>query len=367
MYTGTFLISVAFIAASIKYRRKIIHKPLVFMALLIPALLAGLRDFSIGNDVMLYGNYWFERATNYNSLVEYLKKALEHSIDSGYASINYLCSLISKDAHFFYFIYALLQMIVLYFAIKDYNKMISVPFAFFVYFFTYYNSSLNILRQIMAILLVLLSYRFVFEKKPQKFFVCILFAMSFHVSAIVGSVLYPLNWAIHTDFKKFWRFAVIAGSVALVGVYEYILVAISRMGITSFNRYTHYLADDQGGGRYIRLAFWTFFCILYYLNRNRIKKIAPQHELIGFCLFFSLVASFINFFSGAWMIRIIYYFDCISVFSIPLIAKTIKVKGGFGKLKANYMLIGLFIYVYWLIVYVVRNGAATFPYQFMKF
>lgn len=368
MYTLVFLTSIALIALSIRYKTKrITHFFCLIAGLLIPALLAGLRDYTIGNDVLLYGNYWFERAISYTSFWDYIEKAMEYSIGPGYALINYLSSMISKDAHFFYFIYALLQMIVLYFAVKDYDKEISIPFAFFVYFFTYYNSSLNILRQIMAILFVLLSYKYVFDRKLFKFLICILLGASFHTSAIVGIVLYPLNWAIHNELKKIWRSVVVVVSMILIVTWEYVLNYILELGIVSFNRYTHYLADGIGGGRIIRLAFWSVIACAYYCNRRKIKKIAPDFQLLGFCILFSLLSSIANFYAGAWLIRVMYYFDCASVISIPLIAKTIPVKGGVGKLKMNYIVAGLFIYVYWLIVYVIRNGAATFPYQFMKF
>ncbi|MEY8433724.1 EpsG family protein [Lachnospiraceae bacterium 48-42] len=368
MYTGTFLISIAFIALSIKYeKKKITHYVCLFIGLLIPSLLAGLRDFSIGNDVLLYGNYWFYRAVSYTSLWDYLKETMIYSMDLGYSFINYLSSMISEDAHFFYFIYAILQMAVLYYAVRDYKKQISVPFAFFVYFFTYYNSSLNILRQIMAILLVLLSYKYVFDKKLAKFLLSILLAASFHISAVVGIILYPLNWAIHTDFKKFWRASVVVGSMLLVVTYEYVLNFIFRFGLASFSKYTHYLEDDQGGGRFIRFAFWGIIACAYFWRRKKINKIAPNYELLGFCILFSLLTSIVNFFSGAWLIRAMYYFDCASVISIPLIAKALPLKVGRQKEKINYILVGVFIFVYWLIVYVIRNGAETFPYQFMKF
>lgn len=368
MYTGTFLISIALIALSVRYKKKKnTHFFCLFVGLLIPALLAGLRDYTIGNDVLLYGNYWFEKAVSYTSLWDYLRKAVEYSIGPGYAFINYISSLISNDAHFFYFIYALLQMIVLYYAVKDYEKLISIPFAFFVYFFTYYNSSLNILRQIMAILLVLLSYKYVFNRKLFRFLLCILLAASFHMSAIIGIVLYPLNWAIHTDLRKIWKLAVVVGSILLVVTYKYVLDYILGLGWAFFSKYTHYLGDENGGGRFIRLAFWGVIACGYYCNRRKIKKIAPNFELLGFCILFSLLSSIANFFAGAWLIRVMYYFDCVSVISIPLITKTIPVKGGVGKLKIDYIMAGLFIYVYWLIVYIFRNGAVTFPYQFMKF
>lgn len=390
MYVVTFGISVVLIAVAMNQKQyKYKYAICIIGALLIPALLAGLRDYSIGFDLSLYGNAWFDNALKYDSMHAYILKANEYSMGTGYAVVNYLCSRLSSSAHFFYYVYAQIQTILLFWALKDYEKYISLPFAFFVYYFTYYNTSLNILRQIMAILIVLLSYKYVFKKQLILFLICILAAVSFHSSAIVAVVLYPINWVLNNKSKKIAKGLIIGASICLIGTYGILIKSIAGMGIESFSRYAHYTEDEGGGGRYIRLVFWGGFFALFYLRKNRIKRsiqenygivlmqkklygnssvIVPSLELIEICMWFSLVGSVINYLTGAWLIRIVYYFDIISVFSFPLITKSLAIRNNEEKESPfwSYVIVGAFVFVYWMIVYVIRNGSATFPYKFMK-
>lgn len=72
MYVLIFGVSAGFIYCSEKTQSKLLKRILIILALLIPSILAGLRDYSIGNDVLLYGNKWFERSCMYNSLFDFL-------------------------------------------------------------------------------------------------------------------------------------------------------------------------------------------------------------------------------------------------------------------------------------------------------
>ena len=70
-YIATFVISCGLFLLS-EYRRFANHfflkYTIVIFAILIPSLIAGLRDFSVGTDVRLYGNFWFEYAGKMNFL-----------------------------------------------------------------------------------------------------------------------------------------------------------------------------------------------------------------------------------------------------------------------------------------------------------
>ena len=83
-----------------KRRFRAISIVFAFLGLLIPSILAGVRDFSIGTDINVYGNIWFERAHNI-SLYQYLKWASVSSIGIVYALLNYIVGLFTEDAHVF--------------------------------------------------------------------------------------------------------------------------------------------------------------------------------------------------------------------------------------------------------------------------
>ena len=54
----------------LKHGNKYIAKTMLFFAVLVVAILAGVRDYSIGTDIATYGNYEFAAALRSNNIFE---------------------------------------------------------------------------------------------------------------------------------------------------------------------------------------------------------------------------------------------------------------------------------------------------------
>lgn len=367
MYFITFSISLLFIYASERNNSQKLKHTLMGIGLLIPSLLAGIRDYSVGNDVLLYGNGWFERACESASYFFYIEKAKEYSVGLGYATVNWAVSRISSNPHIFYFCYELIQLILLYFSLKPLKGKISVTFAYFIYYFLYYNLSLNILRQIMALLIVLFSYRFIIERKKVLFGITILIAYSFHSTAIVGLVLYPIAWAVENkQLKTFSKYTILGASVLLALSYSKLFSMLSGMGLLSTERYAHYLTDTEVGGRFVRIIYWMVICGIIIMRGRRYIKYENQSRVLEMYLLLSGVFSILSFIGSAWLIRVVYYFDIFQILFVPIMAKKLGVK--FDRLKSGmgYIIFGLVVFTYWLITFILRNGAMTYPFVFMR-
>lgn len=368
MYLLIFGTSAVLLFCAGQTKDKILRKILIVISLLIPSVLAGLRDYSIGNDVLLYGNGWFERACSYDSLLGFLKKAHEYNIGVGYATINWVVSRFTSTPHWFYFFYELLQLIVLYFAIKPFEGKINLPYAFLIYYFCYYNSSLNLLRQIMAVVLVLFSYRYVVSKKIIKFIFVIVLAFSFHSSAVIGLLLYPLSCVIENQQLKYLsKIGIICGSFLLVLSYEYVFNTLVNLGFLSSERYAHYLTDTYVGGRFVRLAYWGILLILVLWRRERCLTQIELYRTLEMYMIISTIMSLITFLGTTWIIRIAYYFDIFQILMLPFLAERLGIKFRNCIKKGGYLVILMVVFSYWLITYVIRNGAATYPYMFMTY
>lgn len=368
MYVLTFGLSTGFLYYSEKTRNKSLKKILIILALLIPSILAGLRDYSIGNDVLLYGNKWFERSYLYSSLFDFLEKAQEYSMDIGYATVNWCISRFTNNPHVFYFAYEFLQLVVLYFALKPFKDKISLPYAYLIYFFYYYNNSYNLLRQIMAIILVLFSYKYVVSRKLIKFIIVILLAFSFHSSSIVGLALYPLSWTIENkQLKKIAKFGIVIGSLILVAGYEQVFDIVSSLGILSATKYSHYMTDSEVGGRFVRLTYWGILLVFMWIRRKRCESSIENYRTLEIYMIISAIMSLITFLGSTWIIRIAYYFDIYQVLFIPYLADRMGIKFGNVKKSSGYVILFALVFAYWLITFVIRNGAATYPYMFMTY
>ena len=367
MYQLIFGIALAFFYFSEKTEKKIVKWTLVMMALLLPSWLAGVRDFTIGSDVLLYGKGWFERACSYDSLVSFMNKANEYSIGIGYATVNYLVSRMTHNFHVFLFVYQFIQVCIVYLAVKPLEKEISITFAFFVYFFCYYNMSLNILRQIMAVMIVLFGYRYVLKHNLFKFLLTIVVAYTFHSSAIIGLALYPINWALNNkSLKKISRIAIIVGSLGAAIGYQGLLYIFSKMGVLSLERYLHYLSDTDVVGRYVRLIYWVIILALIIWRGKKCIRNNEKSLTLEMYMIMSGILSVIAFLGSTWIVRIAYYFDVYQIVFLPILVQNLPFSLGKKKNKGGYLLIGILLIAFWIFNYVIRNGANTYPYIFMR-
>lgn len=369
IYIVVFLISISCILLSERTGTgRIGRKILVFIALVVPSILAAVRDYTIGRDVLIYGNAWFKKAVETQDLIKYLQAAGRGGIGYGYAFLNYLVSIFTDNPHWFYFILALLEMTILYFALKPYKDRISIAYGFFVYFFIYYNDSLNTLRQMPAILLVLLSFSFVRKRKLVLFVLTIGGAMLFHITAVVGFIIYPLAILAESKLKKIINIGIFI--IMLVGVlnFAYIVDFLNNLNFISLDRYSHYItSDDVSGGRMLRIALLTILFILFFVSKEKLSvKYKEINSLFMYMIFSCVLTLLLFIFSSAYIIRIANYYDIFMVLYVPYIVKALKIRFGESGTAPKYILCGSVFFVYWLIVYVIRNGANTVPFLFMK-
>ena len=369
IYIVVFSVSILLLKISEQKKTKTYKKKMcVFLALIIPSALAGLRDYTIGADVLNYGNFWFEKAAASNTIDVYLYSANRQSIGVGYAVLNYIVSRYTDNPHWFYFVLALLEMILLYKAIEPYKDKVDVGFAFALYFLFYYNDTFNNLRQIPAMLILLFSYRYIEKKQIVRFLICVIFAFTFHVTAIIGVLLYPIFIFTESKFKKIYNILIIVGLMIIIVWFSNIVEFFASSGIISGGRFSTYTSGDGiVGGRYLRLLFFAYIFLIFTLKKKSLIK--QKHEVRSFYIYslFSISLSALMFvYSNSYIIRVAYYFDVYTILYVPMIAKSLNIQYGKNKRLAQVLLVGIPYFAYWLFVYVIRNGGNTFPYLFMQ-
>ncbi|MDU1006517.1 MAG: EpsG family protein [Clostridium butyricum] len=365
-YIIMFGISVSMLSVAERYRKRCDKNAFMFfliLGLLMPCILAGIRDFSVGNDVLLYGNYWFETAVKSDSIVSYIDYAVRSDLGAGYAVLNWIISRITHNLHMYYFLFELFQITILYFVIKEYKEKLNISFVFLTYYFLFYNESLNILRQIIAVLLVLYSYKYIKNKKVTKFILTIILAFTFHSSSLVGVVLYPLDWAMKSKLKKMYTGGILIVSLIVMVGYQHVFALLSNWGLLSSERYIKYFSNDLVGGRMVRLLFWGIVISTLIWKRKKSIKYMNEGRTLILYAGLSFIMTLLTFISSAWIIRIAYYFDIFIIFQLPLLAKVLpfRIKNQNG----NYLIITIFLFVYWIFNIVIRNNGGTYPFIFM--
>ena len=171
--------------------------------------------------------------------------------------------------------------------------------------------------------------------------------------------------AINSRLKKFFKVFIVVGAVIAIFGAENIFNMLNSLKIMNLSRYQHYFSDTDVGGRFIRIIYWGVVTYLVIIQKKKLSLIElGKYRIFIWMCYLSLILSFLSFIVSAWAIRIAFFFDIGQVITIPLIENCISFR--IGNKKMNGFILALIPFLYWLITFIVRNGAATFPYVFMR-
>lgn len=172
------------------------------LAILIPSILAGIRTLDVGIDVQVYVEQNFKIALQSQSFKECLENC---NTDFLYVVINYIISRISNSINVLMFVVELINMVLVYMFIYNKRKSIHMWLAMAAYLLMFYNISLNLVRQSLAVSVTLLSIRYIENKKPVKFYTCIFIATLLHSTAIFTLPIYVIFNIINKKNKNFYK------------------------------------------------------------------------------------------------------------------------------------------------------------------
>lgn len=264
--------------------------------------IVGLRNENMGSDIPGYLRSF--KFLSELSLVQAWNLPPFLNYEKGYVLFNSLLGKISTDVHFFLFACAFISFIpVVFFAYKNTTKFSSsmTIYLFLPPFLLLYSG----LRQCLAIGLCMLSFEFVKKRKIVPFVLLVALATSFHTSAYLFFITYPL-YVVRLDKDKRW-----ATVFALLGVY--------MVKTTLFLIFAKLLRDnphiDNNGAFTLNLFFISIYIFSFMLS----KKTKKEEGLIN--IFY--VACFCQVFSSlnSNAIRAGYYF---MLFLIPLLPIVIE-------------------------------------------
>lgn len=259
-----------------------------------------------------------------------------HSVkmpEVGFRLFMKIVSFISDRFDFFLLVYGLIWILGFRTVIKRYSPFVIVSILFL--FLDVYLQSIFVLRQHLAFLIVLFSYKYIIEKKPVPYLISMAIAFSFHQSAIVAI---PLYFFYHIRNRKtlFMAFVV----TALVG-YFYFSVVLRHMGDEVLVGMSSYIDSDKltNFTSFILVSLHLFFFI-FFLRKNIFN------EGINKVLFVSLVFGLLLSLLGVGYNptgRLLLYMTGVSFIEIPVVMSYIKS----GLLKNLYMLtfLGISFYI----------------------
>ena len=328
------------------------------IALLIPAALAGVRDWSVGTDVLFYGYPIFKEACVVPHIGGF-STMHDGWIGTGYLWLNIAICHITQNFNIMLFLLMFIEIIFVFLAIYQWRDKFPIWLGMLVFYAFFFNLSFNAMRQCLALSISFLGMKYIFERKFLVFTFWVFLGCLFHISAILVLAYYPLFWYAnkYTSKKSILLLSVIFSSLIIFSNQIFISLLHSMSGIIpradGIASYLAYIEKDSSG--YKNFIYFALLAVLFLYKRNIILK---NFQDIGHFLEISVIITaifqLITFVGGAYAQRFIIIPNWMLCFSIPVVFYSyIKT---FPRTIINLaVIIYCFFYWYYIFIYLGFN------------
>lgn len=364
-YIITFLISLLAVnLVDVYYDELIVRRIGSLFAVLPPILLAGFRDSTVGSDMELYIIPIFETVSSMELSLSAIADKYE-DIELLYLFLNYIVSMITNYSFVFLIVIHLLIILPMYLSAMKLRLSLSPVMFMFIYYMIFYQESLSIVRQSIAISLFIYAITAWLDKQYLKYFLITLLAIGFHRTAIltltIPSIYYLIyRYPINIYKKQYLITLIIFGSVFLN--FENIILWLINSGIINL-KYLIYTSVDGTftpvvGSTNLMVKIVILLYFLYVMKEYVIDDLAILFFVLNIIdLVFSLCALIVQ-----PLDRLSLYFRLIACMSIPyyIINYPISVQRFKIPVKLLFCVVLAF---YWYYVYILGNYDDTSDYQ----
>lgn len=225
---------------------------------------------------------------------------------------------------------------------------------FLFYTLYFYFMSFNLVRQFLAIGIILLAFQMLLQKRKTLYFALVLVASMFHTTSLVVIPFFFFQ-KVNMSISK-----IVLALVALIGLYTPFL----NLFLSLFPKYENYVYSE-GGTSILNIAFIILeLCMFLYIKYTKRVDEVSKYYLNVF-----LAAAVSALFVSALSVRILYfarlsyYFYAICLLAVPYGWKLLSGRKMFYFFKFSMILLSIFIFFY----YLSNNVGGVSPYQFWNF
>jgi len=311
-------------------------KTFCILIFIIFSLIQGLRSFNIGNDTSNYVKFFeISKGMSVTDII-FMK---QWSIEPGYGLLMKICASINFTPQMFLLVVAIIINGGLMYFIYRYsdNPLISVIIFMGVEFFTL---SFTALRQMIAVIILLNSYKYIEKENLIKFVFMVILATTFHKTAIIFLLIYLFR-NIKINLKT-----VFIG----IGIFFVThLIAIPILSFITEKIFTQaYLINQEGGGIIQALVILSYLLLGFFIYKDLIIREEGTKNIMIIFMYISFLiqtlACRINMVN-----RLMWYFYIFIIIYLPNMKKDIstnrslKIKNKEIKVSIIYswMIIGL--------------------------
>ena len=378
VYLIGFAVSVLLIALSEKKHWKIFFVCSV-AALLIPCLIAGLREERVGTDVKVYIKPMFQVAYEADNIKEYFNGSwfAEYRdmpisrFEYGFSLLIFVVTKLTGRMEAVLFAIAACVILPVFLALAKNRKNVPVWLGMLVFYLLFYNATLNMMRQWIAMGLMLLAFQFLLEKKYWATLILSAATLLFHYSAIIVLPIY----VVYALLRLCNRCTLREGNLQLTGgMLAGILVSVialltilnldivlKLMSAVGFDRFSNYLKGDPMRLLVKQIILRLPLFLLFIINWKDFRQSTPAAAFYFVMLLLDMIAAQLISID-TYAFRIGQYFLLYVIIGIPQLYAAIK-KPHMRILTTTAVV--LYLLVYWYYNFVLQLRHETYPYEFI--
>ena len=286
-------------------------------------IIAMLRNVSVGTDLFKIYAPIFERVKDLR-----INELSNINIEIGYVYLNKIIDMINPSVSTLIIVTSIVTIPMYGIFIYKNSEDVAISTMMYVLLNSFFMS-LSMLRQGIAITIILIAYEYLKKDNIKKFIILILIATTIHASAIITLMFIPLKKACFT--KKFFyiSFFIIAMVVLLykpiINIYSDITTALN---LTTNKDYAEYVGTKNNGEGQINVLSITNFImalsiyLLGYIYTKR-QNMSQEEFFYMYCAFFYLLSITSTFVMGV-IGRLSHYFLPFVLLLFSSIIKKIK-------------------------------------------
>ncbi|MFC0024073.1 EpsG family protein [Neobacillus cucumis] len=304
------------------------NKLLVFGVFLTLSLVSGLRT-NIG-DTFFYTHIY---ETN-----NFTWKYIQSQKDMGFGVFQRILKHYSDNPQILLLTTAIITNLLIIAVLYNYSRMFEL--STYVYITGgLFLTSMNGMRQCLAAAIVFSATKFLIEGSLVRYIIVVLFASTFHESALV---LIPIYFLVRYKAWSKATFILLFLSIIIVlGFNQFSALLFSALKDTE---YGHYQNFNEGGANIMRVAVNGVPLLIAYLGREKLREIFPESDFIvnmSVLGFLFMIVSTQNWIFARFSI----YFNLYQLILISWIIKLINVKD--QKFIYYILLVFYFLYYYY--------------------
>ena len=280
------------------------------------------------------------------------------NLEIGFKFIVYLVLLFTDNPQYLFFITSLIIIGMIYYFIFKYTKYPWIGILVF-FFGGFFFNSMNILRQYLAVVLLMCSFYCLIKNKKMQWLTFVFLAMLQHTTAIIFLLSY-IPYYCKYDIKKVAKILLFCLIIGIVGKpVLFWIISLTRFKVYLSGSFVTYVQGDfQTIQTFINFIILSIYLYAYYkvpkIQEDKYLKMYICMQMFAFV--FSIYTAFV-FLSS----RFVIFFSVYSIYGIARLYEYFKNKQILLKVTIVLTLIYISSFSY---LYLKNNVDEVLPYQY---